>query len=76
MINPASHIEIFTGKQNRDKDERYCGKGVLKAVENVNSQIAEAVIGLDAFDQKALDDEMRELDGTDNYSNLGAEMDR
>ena len=56
----------------RDKDERYCGKGVLKAVENVNSQIAEAVIGLDAFGQKALDDEMRELDGTDNYSNLGA----
>ena len=65
-----------TGKREalelRDKDERYCGKGVLKAVENVNSQIAEAVTGLDAFDQKALDDEMRELDGTDNYSNLGA----
>ena len=65
-----------TGKREalelRDKDERYCGKGVLKAVENVNSQIAEAVIGLDAFDQKALDDEMRDLDGTDNYSNLGA----
>ena len=65
-----------TGKREalelRDKDERYCGKGVLKAVENVNSHIAEAVIGLDAFDQKALDDEMRELDGTDNYSNLGA----
>ena len=65
-----------TGKREalelRDKDERYCGKGVLKAIENVNSQIAEAVIGLDAFDQKALDDEMRELDGTDNYSNLGA----
>lgn len=65
-----------TGKREalelRDKDERYCGKGVLKAVENVNSQIAEAVIGLDAFDQKALDDEMRELDDTDNYSNLGA----
>ena len=65
-----------TGKREalelRDKDDRYCGKGVLRAVENVNSQIAEAVIGLDAFDQKALDDEMRELDGTDNYSNLGA----
>lgn len=65
-----------TGKREalelRDKDERYCGKGALKAVENVNSQIAEAVIGLDAFGQKALDDEMRELDGTDNYSNLGA----
>ena len=65
-----------TGKREalelRDGGERYCGKGVLKAVGNVNSQIAEAVIGLDAFDQKALDDEMRELDGTDNYSNLGA----
>ena len=65
-----------TGKREalelRDGGDRYCGKGVLKAVENVNSQIAEAVIGLDAFDQKALDDEIRELDGTDNYSNLGA----
>ncbi|RRD55542.1 phosphopyruvate hydratase [Campylobacter rectus] len=65
-----------TGKREalelRDGGDRYCGKGVLKAIENVNSQIAEAVIGLDAFDQKALDDEMRELDGTDNYSNLGA----
>lgn len=65
-----------TGKREalelRDEGDRYCGKGVLRAVENVNSQIAETVIGLDAFDQKALDDEMRELDGTDNYSNLGA----
>nr|WP_314469253.1 phosphopyruvate hydratase [uncultured Campylobacter sp.] len=65
-----------TGKREalelRDGGDRYCGKGALKAVENVNSQIAEAVIGLDAFGQKALDDEMRELDGTDNYSNLGA----
>ena len=65
-----------TGKREalelRDKDERYCGKGVLKAVENVNSQIAETVIGLDAFGQKVLDEQMRELDGTDNYSSLGA----
>lgn len=65
-----------TGKREalelRDGGDRYCGKGVLKAVENVNSQIAEAVIGLDAFDQKALDEQMRELDGFDNYSNLGA----
>lgn len=65
-----------TGKREalelRDRGDRYCGKGVLKAVENVNSQIAEVVIGLDAFDQKALDEQMRELDGTDNYSNLGA----
>ena len=65
-----------TGKREalelRDGGDRYCGKGVLKAVENVNSQIAEAVIGLDAFGQKVLDEQMRELDGTDNYSSLGA----
>ncbi|CAD7289020.1 Enolase [Campylobacter majalis] len=65
-----------TGKKEalelRDKDERYCGKGVLKAVSNVNEKIAEAIIGLDAYNQKAVDDEMRELDGTQNYSNLGA----
>ncbi|MBR8463322.1 phosphopyruvate hydratase [Campylobacter sp. faydin G-24] len=65
-----------TGKREalelRDKDERYSGKGVLKAVANVNEQIAEAIIGLDAYNQKAVDDEMFVLDGTQNYSNLGA----
>ncbi len=65
-----------TGKREalelRDKEARYGGKGVLKAVANVNERIAEVVMGLDAFNQKAIDDEMRELDGTDNYSNLGA----
>ena len=65
-----------TGKREalelRDKDERYAGKGVLKAVSNVNEKIAEAVIGLDAYNQKAVDEEMLELDGTHNYSNLGA----
>ncbi|WP_295146392.1 phosphopyruvate hydratase [uncultured Campylobacter sp.] len=65
-----------TGKREalelRDKDARFCGKGVLKAVANVNEKISEAIIGLDAFNQKAIDDEMKELDGTQNYSNLGA----
>lgn len=65
-----------TGKREalelRDKDDRYAGKGVLKAVANVNEKIAEAIIGLDAYNQKAVDDEMLELDGTQNYSNLGA----
>ncbi|OPA75953.1 phosphopyruvate hydratase [Campylobacter pinnipediorum subsp. pinnipediorum] len=65
-----------TGKREalelRDKDERYGGKGVLTAVSNVNEKIAEAIIGLDAYNQKAVDDEMLELDGTKNYSNLGA----
>ena len=57
----------------RDKDpKRYGGKGVLKAVENVNSVIAPALIGWSAFDQRAIDKKMLELDGTKTKSNLGA----
>jgi len=57
----------------RDADKsRYLGKGVLKAVENVNTAIAHAVSGLDAADQKALDRRMIELDGTPTKSKLGA----
>lgn len=57
----------------RDGDaNRYGGKGVLKAVENVNQTIAQKISGLDASDQKALDQTMLELDGTPTKSNLGA----
>ena len=57
----------------RDGDEeRYKGKGVLKAVENVNREIAEALGGMDAADQRALDAKMIELDGTPNKGRLGA----
>jgi len=57
----------------RDGDEaRYKGKGVLKAVENVNGEIADALAGMDASDQRALDDKMIELDGTENKGRLGA----
>jgi enolase len=57
----------------RDKDPaRYLGKGVLKAVQNVNTEIRQALIGQDAADQKALDGVMLELDGTDNKAKLGA----
>ena len=57
----------------RDKDpSRYLGKGVLKAVQNVNIDIREALIGQDAADQKAIDEAMLELDGTENKSKLGA----
>jgi len=57
----------------RDGDEQvYKGKGVLKAVENVNGEIAEAVTGFDAADQRALDARMIELDGTENKGRLGA----
>lgn len=57
----------------RDGDkERYNGKGVLRAVESVNGEIAEAVLGLDATNQPELDGIMTELDGTENKSRLGA----
>ena len=57
----------------RDGDrERYFGKGVLKAVENINTEIAEAVAGLDANEQAFLDRTLIELDGTENKARLGA----
>ena len=56
----------------RDGDDRYGGKGVQKAVTNVNETIADAIAGIEADDQRVLDLTMIELDGTDNKSNLGA----
>jgi len=57
----------------RDGDtSRFQGKGVLKAVENVNGEIAEALANWDAFDQRGLDHKMIELDGTENKARLGA----
>src|SRR5690606_10507162 len=57
----------------RDGDKsRFLGKGVLRAVENVNTEIAEAIIGLDAEEQAFIDRTLIELDGTDNKSRLGA----
>ena len=57
----------------RDNDKaRFKGKGVLKAVENVNKDLAKALIGLNAKDQKSIDQKMIDLDGTENKSRLGA----
>jgi enolase len=57
----------------RDGDKsRYLGRGVLKAVANVNTEIAKAIVGLDATDQRALDKRLIELDGTPTKSRLGA----
>jgi enolase len=57
----------------RDGDAtRYLGKGVLRAVENINTEISEAVLGLEANEQAFLDQTLIELDGTDNKSRLGA----
>ena len=56
----------------RDGGGRYLGKGVLKAVEAVNTEIASALVGYDAEDQIAIDRTMIDLDGTDNKARLGA----
>lgn len=56
----------------RDQEERYGGKEVERAVENVNSCLAKAVIGMNVFDQKEIDRALCKADGTENKSNLGA----
>ncbi len=65
-----------TGKREalelRDGDDRYMGKGVLKACENVNTKIADELIGVSPYNQAEVDAIMKQLDGSDNYENLGA----
>ena len=65
-----------TGKREalelRDGGNRYMGKGVQQAVENVNSVISDALIGMSPFNQAVIDGMMKELDGTENYGKLGA----
>jgi len=65
-----------TGKREalelRDGGDRYMGKGVLTAVENVNTKISDELIGLSPFNQAEIDATMKDIDGTDNYGNLGA----
>jgi len=65
-----------TGKREalelRDGGNRYMGKGVLTACENVNIKIADELIGLSPFNQSEIDAIMKEIDGTENYGNLGA----
>ena len=64
---------IYEACELRDGDKsRYLGKGVLKAVENVNTEIAECLIGMNVLDQTAIDKALIELDGTPNKTKLGA----
>lgn len=64
---------VYEALELRDGDEdRYLGKGVMKAVANVNGPLAECVSGMDALDQRAIDEAMIELDGTENKGKLGA----
>ncbi|MGI5937029.1 MAG: phosphopyruvate hydratase, partial [Oscillospiraceae bacterium] len=64
---------MYEACELRDGDKsRYMGKGVLKAVENVNTEIAEALVGYNVLDQTSIDKLLIELDGTENKSRLGA----
>lgn len=73
MVPSGASTGTHEAVELRDGDKnRYLGKGVLKAVENVNTQIANVIIGMDVEDQMEIDQAMIALDGTDNKSNLGA----
>jgi enolase len=73
MVPSGASTGAHEAVELRDGDkDRYLGKGVLKAVENVNMTIAPEIIGYDALDQVVIDRKMIELDGTPNKGNLGA----
>jgi enolase len=73
IVPSGASTGAYEAVELRDGDKkRYLGKGVLKAVENVNEIIAPEIIGLDALDQVAIDQKMIELDGTPNKGKLGA----
>ncbi|KAB7665815.1 phosphopyruvate hydratase [Bacillus sp. B1-b2] len=73
LVPSGASTGEYEAVELRDGDKsRYLGKGVLKAVENVNEVIAEAIIGMDVTDQVGIDRTMIELDGTENKGKLGA----
>ena len=63
---------IYEAHELRDGGSRYMGKGCSKAVENVNTVLADAIMGMDAADQRGVDEAMLKADGTPNKANLGA----
>ncbi|MDO5335533.1 MAG: phosphopyruvate hydratase [Coriobacteriia bacterium] len=73
MVPSGASTGAFEAVELRDGDsERYLGKGTLKAVSHVNEEIADALVGFEADDQRAIDYEMIEADGTDNKGKFGA----
>ena len=73
IVPSGASTGAYEAVELRDGDKsRYLGKGVVKAVDNVNTIIAPEIIGLDALDQVAIDRKMIQLDGTDNKAKLGA----
>lgn len=73
IVPSGASTGVFEAVELRDGDQnRYMGKGVKKAVENVNTKIADAIIGMNVLDQRAIDKKLCALDGTPNKENLGA----
>ncbi len=73
IVPSGASTGVFEAVELRDGDkERYGGKGVLKAVDNVNTKIADELIGMNVLNQRAIDMELLKLDGTENKGNLGA----
>ncbi|MCS7233880.1 MAG: phosphopyruvate hydratase [Synergistetes bacterium] len=72
MVPSGASTGTFEALELRDGEKRYGGKGVLKAVKNINDVISQELIGLDAENQAEIDNKLIELDGTPNKSKLGA----
>jgi len=72
IVPSGASTGTFEAKELRDGGERYGGKGVLDAVANVGGEIAASVVGMDASDQRALDHQLIDLDGTPDKARLGA----
>ena len=73
IVPSGASTGVFEAVEKRDGDKnRYNGKGVLNAVNNVNTKISEAILGMNVLCQKEIDSAMLKLDGTENKENLGA----
>lgn len=73
IVPSGASTGVFEAVELRDGDsKRYMGKGVKKAVENINTKIADCIIGMNVLDQRAIDKKLCKLDGTLNKGNLGA----
>lgn len=72
IVPSGASTGMYEAVELRDGDDRYLGKGVQKAVDNVNEVLAEQIIGFDALDQLGIDRALIELDGTENKSTYGA----
>ena len=72
IVPSGASTGAYEAHELRDQEDRYMGKGVLKAIDHIEERIAPSLCGLTAIDQANIDGVMCELDGTDNKSNLGA----